>query len=106
MPERHFLAPMTVLAAVGAAVVLAACGKPTMAAGAPQATTPAVGVVAVQPQSVALAAELPGRTAAYQIAEVRPQVGGLVKARLFREGSDVKAGEVLYQIDAATYHAA
>ncbi|MBF0525684.1 MAG: efflux RND transporter periplasmic adaptor subunit [Deltaproteobacteria bacterium] len=50
--------------------------------------------------------ELPGRTSAYLIAEVRPQVGGIIQKRLFKEGSDVKAGQVLYQIDPATYQAA
>jgi membrane fusion protein (multidrug efflux system) len=60
----------------------------------------------VQPQRVTLTTELPGRTSAYLIAEVRPQVGGIVQKRLFTEGSDVKAGEILYQIDPATYQAA
>ena len=49
---------------------------------------------------------MPGRTSPYLIAEVRPQVGGIIQKRLFTEGSDVKAGEVLYQIDPATYQAA
>jgi membrane fusion protein (multidrug efflux system) len=61
--------------------------------------------VSVQPQRVAITAELPGRTTPFLIADVRPQVGGIVKARQFREGSDVKAGETLYQIDPATYKA-
>jgi membrane fusion protein (multidrug efflux system) len=52
-----------------------------------------------------LTTELPGRTSAYLIAEVRPQVGGIIQKRLFTEGSDVKAGEVLYQIDPAVYEA-
>jgi membrane fusion protein (multidrug efflux system) len=64
-----------------------------------------VSVVTVQPQRVALATELPGRTSAYLIAEVRPQVGGIIQKRLFTEGSDVKAGDVLYQIDPAVYEA-
>jgi len=59
----------------------------------------------VQPQRVALSTELPGRTVPFLIADVRPQVNGIVKARKFREGSDVKAGEPLYQIDPATYKA-
>ena len=67
---------------------------------------PEVGVVTVTPQRVALTTELPGRTSAYLVAEVRPQVGGIILKRLFTEGSDVKAGEVLYQIDPATYQAA
>jgi membrane fusion protein (multidrug efflux system) len=60
----------------------------------------------VQPQQVALTTELPGRTSAYLVAEVRPQVSGIIQKRLFTEGSDVKAGEVLYQIDPSTYAAA
>jgi membrane fusion protein (multidrug efflux system) len=62
--------------------------------------------VVVQTQRVALTTELAGRTSACLIAEVRPQVGGIIQKRLFTEGSDVKAGEVLYQIDPATYQAA
>ena len=54
----------------------------------------------------AITTELPGRTTAYQVAEVRPQVGGLIQKRLFAEGADVKAGAQLYQIDPATYQAA
>jgi len=71
------------------------------APGAP----PEVSVVVVKPQSVALTTELAGRTAAYLIAEVRPQVSGIIKRRLFTEGAKVKEGEVLYQIDPATYQA-
>ena len=71
---------------------------------APQA--PEVAVVAVEPQSVVLTSELPGRTAAFLVAEIRPQVNGLIKERLFTEGSHVKAGEVLYEIDSAPYQAA
>jgi membrane fusion protein, multidrug efflux system len=64
-----------------------------------------VSTVTVQPQRVMLTTELPGRTSAYLIAEVRPQVGGIIQKRLFTEGSDVKEGEVLYQIDPAVYQA-
>jgi membrane fusion protein (multidrug efflux system) len=60
----------------------------------------------VQPERVSLTTELPGRTSAHMVAEVRPQVSGIIKKRLFTEGSDVKAGQVLYQIDPATYQAA
>jgi len=60
----------------------------------------------VQPQRVALTTELPGRTSPCQVAEVRPQVNGIIQKRVFTEGSDVKAGEVLYRIDPATYQAA
>lgn len=72
----------------------------------PQQGPPEVSVVTIQPQRVALTTELSGRTAPYLIAEVRPQVGGIVKKRLFTEGSDVKAGQVLYQIDPSSYEAA
>jgi membrane fusion protein (multidrug efflux system) len=65
-----------------------------------------VSTVTVKPQRVMLTTELPGRTSAYLIAEVRPQVGGIIQKRLFTEGADVNAGEVLYQIDPATYQAA
>ena len=58
------------------------------------------------PRSQALSTELPGRTAAHQTAEVRPQVSGIVQKRLFTEGAQVKAGQVLYQIDPSTYRAA
>jgi len=65
-----------------------------------------VSVVVLHPQSVAVTAELPGRVSASLIAEVRPQVGGIIKSRVFREGSEVKAGELLYEIEPATYQAA
>ncbi len=60
----------------------------------------------LESQRVALTTELSGRTSPYMIAEVRPQVGGIIQKRLFTEGADVKAGAVLYQIDPATYQAA
>jgi membrane fusion protein (multidrug efflux system) len=102
-------ATLTVALAVAAAVFLSACspadaqGGPRPGAGAPVAQ---VGVLTLQPQRVELSAELAGRTVAYQVAEVRPQVGGIVQTRSFAEGSDVKAGQLLYQIDPATYQAA
>ena len=93
-----------------AAVVLAAglmisgCGK--KAAPAKPMGPPEVGVVVAQPQRVALTTELSGRTSAFLVAEVRPQVGGIIQKRLFTEGADVRAGEVLYQIEPASYQAA
>jgi len=75
-------------------------------APSPPPPVPEVATVTVQPQEVVLTTELPGRTAAYLVAEIRPQVSGLVQKRLFTEGSDVKAGEVLYQIDPAPFQAA
>lgn len=67
---------------------------------------PEVATVAVQPQQAVLTTELPGRTCPYLVAEIRPQVNGLIQKRLFTEGSDVQAGQVLYQIDPAPFQAA
>lgn len=72
----------------------------------PPPPAPEVATVTVKPQQIVLTTELPGRTAAYQVAEIRPQVNGLVQNRLFTEGSDVKAGDVLYEIDPAPFKAA
>ena len=89
--------------------LLAACGakESAPAAGGGRAMPPAeVGVVVVAPQSVALQTELPGRVSPLRVAQVRARVTGVVLKRLFREGSEVKAGQALYQIDAASYRAA
>lgn len=67
---------------------------------------PEVATVMVQPQQVVLTTELPGRTSPFFIAEIRPQVSGLVQKRLFTEGSEVQAGDVLYEIDPASFKAA
>ncbi|AYR23468.1 efflux RND transporter periplasmic adaptor subunit [Herbaspirillum rubrisubalbicans] len=93
------------VAAVAILSVLSACGKPP-GGPPPAAGTPVLGVLTVRTQPVELHTELPGRTSPYQIADVRPQVGGIIKSRSFREGSDVKAGQMLYQIDPASYRAA
>jgi membrane fusion protein (multidrug efflux system) len=82
----------------------AACTKSK--AGGGQPPPPEVCVVTVQPEPVTLTTELPGRTSAMLVAEVRPQVGGIIKKRLFVEGSDVKAGDVLYKNAQAMYKAA
>ena len=80
------------------------CDRQKQAAAPPP--VPEVVVVTVQPQRVELTTELPGRTSPYLVAEIRPQVNGLIQKRLFKEGSDVKAGQVLYQIDPAPFQAA
>lgn len=73
---------------------------------APAAPPPmAVGVITVTEQPVTISTELPGRTAAYETSEVRPQVDGIIRARLFQEGDYVSAGQPLYRIDPATYEA-
>jgi membrane fusion protein (multidrug efflux system) len=87
----------------GAAALLTGCGHRTPPAAAPE--PPRVSVVTVRTQSVPLSSELPGRVAAYRSAEVRPQVSGIILKRLFVEGSEVKAGQQLYQIDPAPYKA-
>ena len=83
---------------------LVGCNGQTEAQQAAQA--PEVAVVVIQPQRVELSTELPGRTSPYRIAEIRPQVNGIVQKRLFQEGSDVKAGQLLYQIDPAPFQVA
>jgi membrane fusion protein (multidrug efflux system) len=65
-----------------------------------------VATVTIRPERVVLTTELPGRTSSYLVAEIRPQVNGLIQSRLFREGANVKAGDLLYQIDPAPYQAA
>ncbi|MGC3980878.1 MAG: efflux RND transporter periplasmic adaptor subunit [Steroidobacteraceae bacterium] len=90
-------------------LLLSACSKSgQQAGGAPggAAQVPQVTVATVHAQPLTLKTELPGRASAYAIAEVRPQVGGILKRRVFQEGSDVKAGDVLYEINAALYQAA
>lgn len=96
---------ITVAGLLAAGMTVSGCGRKTTAAPPPSGP-PEVGVVVVQPERVALTTELPGRTSPHLIAEVRPQVGGIIKKRLFTEGGDVNAGQVLYQIDPSTYQAA
>ena len=93
------------LSALSLTVLVTACGgdAPPPAAGP---AAPEVGVITLQPRAVQLSTELPGRTSAWRIAEVRPQVDGIVLKRLFTEGSQVRAGQPLYEIDAAVYRAA
>jgi membrane fusion protein, multidrug efflux system len=92
-----------VLATLLCGLVLTACKRQTDAAAPP---VPEVGTVTVARQQILLTTELPGRTSPYRIAEIRPQVNGLIQKRLFTEGSDVKAGQELYQIDPAPFQAA
>ncbi len=92
------------------AVVLSACGPskapaPGSAAGSGQRPPPEVGVLTVAPGDVALQTELPGRLEASRMAQVRARVPGILQQRSFREGSDVRAGQVLFRIDAAPYQA-
>ena len=72
----------------------------------PPSGPPEVAVVTIQPEPVVLTTELPGRIAAYLVAEIRPQVSGLLQKRLFEEGANVRQGDLLYQIDPTPYQAA
>lgn len=92
-------------ALVSAAVLTALLSGCQQEEAPPAAQLPQVGVVTLQPQAFTLTSELPGRTSAYRIAEVRPQVNGIILKRLFTEGREVKAGQQLYQIDSSTYEA-
>jgi membrane fusion protein (multidrug efflux system) len=112
MPHLHFSQrfSLTFRGATGAAalvLLLAACGKEP-AGGPPGGGMPPaeVGVVTVTPGDVGLMTELPGRLEASRVAQVRARVAGIVEQRLFREGSDVKAGQPLFRIDPSVYAAA
>ncbi len=85
------------------ALLFAGCGRK---AAPPVAPPPEVATVTVAAQPVVLTTELSGRTAPYLMAEIRPQVSGLIQKRLFTEGADVQAGQALYQIDPAPFQAA
>nr|WP_300754613.1 efflux RND transporter periplasmic adaptor subunit [Janthinobacterium sp.] len=105
-PTFSLTSPRTsgAIAVLCATVIMAGCSKKQEAPHAQQA--PQVVVFTVNPAALPMTVDLPGRTNAYQVADVRPQVGGLIQKRLFVEGSDVKAGAALYQIDPATFQAA
>ena len=89
--------------ALAGGFILGGCGQQTKGT---QTITPEVAVVTMQQEQVVITTELPGRTSASLVAEVRPQVNGIIQKRLFTEGSNVNAGQVLYQIDPAFYQAA
>lgn len=103
LPFDRFVKCQTVLSVLACGLVLTAC-KPQQQAAAPP--PPEVATVTVTQRPVVLTTELPGRTSPYRIAEIRPQVNGLIQKRLFTEGSDVQAGQALYQIDPAPFQAA
>jgi len=99
MQTRNLIA-----AAVLAGLFLSGCDRPSQSQPPPR--LPEVATLTVSTRPLVLTTELPGRTCAYLVAEIRPQVSGLIQKRLFTEGSDVKAGQVLYQIDPAPFQAA
>ena len=99
MSRRVLPALMSVLAA---GLALAACGRQQQQ---PQMPPASVGFITIAEQPVALTVELPGRTTPFAVSEIRPQISGIVQKRLFVEGSTVKQGQPLYQIDPAPYRA-
>lgn len=104
MNKIRGLLPLAAVLMLSGSFLLTGCdnNKSEQAAQQP----PAVGVVTLKTEPLKISTELPGRTSAYRVAEVRPQVSGIILKRNFVEGSDVKAGQSLYQIDPATYQAA
>lgn len=86
--------------------VLILAGCETAPSAAPPSAPPEVAVYTLETTKVRITTELPGRTASYLVSEIRPQVNGVILKRFFEEGSEVKAGDVLYQIDPAPYQAA
>jgi len=97
--------PGTGLAILAVALAAAGCNR-SAAKAAPPSGPVEVGVVTLEPTPVTLTRELPGRTSAYRVAEVRARVNGIILKRLFVEGTDVKEGQPLFAIDAAPYRAA
>ncbi|AHJ74950.1 multidrug efflux RND transporter periplasmic adaptor subunit AcrA [Kosakonia sacchari] len=104
MNKNRGLTPLAVVLMLSGSLALTGCDEKPAQQGAGQ--MPEVGVITVKTEPLQITTELPGRTSAYRIAEVRPQVSGIILKRNFTEGSDVEAGVSLYQIDPATYQAA
>ncbi|QKJ86210.1 efflux RND transporter periplasmic adaptor subunit [Paramixta manurensis] len=105
MKKNRGLTPLAAVLMLSGSFALTGCDEnKSQQAGQQQA--PEVGVVTLKSEPLKITTELPGRTSAFRVAEVRPQVSGIILKRNFVEGSDIKAGESLYQIDPATYQAA
>jgi membrane fusion protein (multidrug efflux system) len=103
--HKHGYVPLRWAVVLMALTILSGgCGRGQGQQAAPP--VPEVAAVTLQPQQVELTTELPGRTSPYLVAEIRPQVNGIIQKRLFKEGSDVKAGQLLYQIDPAPFQVA
>ncbi len=103
MPKRNKARALARTASMAlAALLLAACGRDQDGPPPP----PEVSIITLKPRAVQITDQLPGRTTAFRVAEVRPQVTGVVQKRLFAEGTEVRAGDQLFQIDAGSYRAA
>ena len=94
-----------IVTALASAIVLSGCEQNQQATAAPAPQPITVGVVKLTSQPLTLKKELPGRVAASQVAQIRPQVNGIIQTRLFTEGAEVEKGQALYQIDPATFEA-
>ncbi|HEC5270921.1 TPA: multidrug efflux RND transporter periplasmic adaptor subunit AcrA [Salmonella enterica] len=103
MNKNRGLTPLAVVLMLSGSLALTGCDDKQDQQGGQQ--MPEVGVVTLKTEPLQITTELPGRTVAYRIAEVRPQVSGIILKRNFVEGSDIEAGFSLYQIDPATYQA-
>ncbi|EHW7924480.1 multidrug efflux RND transporter periplasmic adaptor subunit AcrA [Salmonella enterica] len=103
MNKNRGLTPLAVVLILSGSLALTGCDDKQDQQGGQQ--MPEVGVVTLKTEPLQITTELPGRTVAYRIAEVRPQVSGIILKRNFVEGSDIEAGVSLYQIDPATYQA-
>lgn len=101
---RH--STQSVLLLLITSMLLSACGQQRPSGNTASQPPPQAGFVVIQAQPFTLVNELPGRTTPFQVAEVRPQITGLIEQRLFEEGETVKAGQALYQIDDKLYRAA
>ncbi len=103
MNKNRGLTPLAVVLMLSGSLALTGCDDKPAQQGAQH--MPEVGIVTLKSAPLQITTELPGRTSAYRIAEVRPQVSGIILKRNFVEGSDIQAGVSLYQIDPATYQA-
>lgn len=102
-PDHRVLVRLAIIA-FGVGVLLGGCGKDD--AKQQQTPLPEVGVITIHSQSVTLTTDLPGRTSPFAVSDVRPQVDGIIQHLLFQQGSEVAAGQTLYQIDPTAYQAA
>ncbi|MFD0706503.1 efflux RND transporter periplasmic adaptor subunit [Photorhabdus akhurstii] len=97
--------PLATILVFSGSLALSGCNDKDSQQAAGNQQAPEVGIVTLKNEPLMVTTELPGRTSAFRIAEVRPQVSGIILKRNYKEGSDVKAGTSLYQIDPATYQA-
>lgn len=105
MNKNRGLTPLAAVLMLSGSLALTGCDNNDAQQGGQQ-SAPEVGVVTLKSAPLKITTDLPGRTSSFRVAEVRPQVSGIILKRNFVEGSDIKAGESLYQIDPATYQAA